>query len=126
MRTLKTIRSDIESVEISYHSLSGREIIAAEPLRFANTKVFKCVASFGLTPEDGHIDRIPLEFGSLDEIEFSDRELTERWIDILMQNTKLRKVTALNALQRDNLQLVQGAKRLKCFNLVEHFDWHFQ
>ena len=104
LQTLNRIQPDIESLEISPLSLSAREIIAAEPLRFANTTVLKCKAQ--------DMDEFPLEFGNLEEIEFGNPDLfgphdrAVNWTNILIQNKKLRKVTAINGLQRDQLERI--------------------
>lgn len=65
-------------------------------------KVFKWKYSF----YGEHLNWVPLEFGSLEEIEFNSPELTGYWINVMMQNKKLRKVTAHFVLQRENLQQI--------------------
>ena len=84
-------------------------------------KVFKCHASLVFLLGGGDINRIPFEFGNLEEIEFSRRHLNEHWTNILMQNKKLRIVTARNALQREHLErIADGLTNLEEFTM-EYF-----
>lgn len=79
-------------------------------------KVFKCTSV-------GIYDRIPLEFGNLKEIEFRCKDLADHWINIMMQNRKLRKVTIIkdtniNGLGRDHLKrIAEGLPNLDVFTM---------
>lgn len=115
LKTLNEIRPDFESLEIWGLDFSPLDV----PLRFANMKVFKC--RMGSSIERELINRIPLEFGNLEEIEFESKELTGHWIDILMQNKKLKKVHSVNALDRENLgRIVSGLPNLEEFEMECH------
>lgn len=104
MKMLNEIRPDIESLEFFNILVRGDEINSAEPLRFANLKVFKCTSFDGQRQEI--ITQIPFEFGNLDEIQFAGNKFINSWVDIVMQNKKLRKIRVLNALRREHLERI--------------------
>lgn len=90
-----------------------------EPLRFTTLKVLKSRLR-GVTREN--IVQVPLEFGNLEEIEFASKEYINDWIDIVVQNKKLRIVTANRELQRDHLQRIADAlPNLEDFSM-EYYD----
>ena len=50
-----------------------------------------------------HDDQFPLEFGNLEEIRFQCTMETNYWVNVMVQNKKLRKIIAGVGLQRDHL-----------------------
>ena len=96
VQALNEIRPDIESLEFSASNLDFQPVV-----RFARMKVFKWKYSgyFGHQP-------VPLEFGSLEEIDFNCQELTTYWINVMMENKNLRKITAHFGLIRTYLQRI--------------------
>lgn len=121
IQTLNEIRPDIESLTFSELSFSGREINETEPLRFANVKVLKCNLLSRWRRQNEH--QIPLEFGNLVEIEFNLKAYTDKWIDIMMQNKKLGKVTVHNELKRHNLKIIaNGLPNLQQFTMIYDDD----
>lgn len=106
LQTLNEIRPDIENLEISNFNYYDHENVI-EPLRFAKMKVLKCISYNERREEDDN--RIPLEFGNLEEIEFQGIHLTDYWINTTMQNEKIRKVTSLNVFRRGDVERIANA-----------------
>lgn len=118
LQNVNKIRPDLESLELSHYIFYGLENAAMSSLHFDNMKVLKFKASlmFGLRNEN--INRIPLKFRNLEEIEFNRKDLSDHWIDIMMENKKMRKVTAFNALQREHLErITDGLPNLEKFTM---------
>lgn len=109
-------KPDLESLKLSFSSLY-REDIDGETLRFNNTKKFKCGGSVLW----GHIERIPLEFGNLEEIELNSGEFTRHFIELMMQNLNLKKVV-LNFVVNRNLFDRIANVLLKLEELVVKYD----
>lgn len=122
VQKLNELRPDIEHLEFSHLAFWVYQVRRSQTLRFTNMKVFKCKASSILLPHEAHsMDRIPLEFGNLEEIEFSNEDLTIHWVNIMMQNEKLRKVMAFDIVDRDNLQrIANGLPNLEEFTMQYH------
>ena len=113
--TLNKFLPDIESLEI----IDGIITIYDEstvPIRFANLKVLKWKT------KHTEVDQVPLEFENLEEIEFDHSQHTNFWIKTMMQNKKLRKVTANPALGPGHLQQIAvGLPNLEEFT-IEYDD----
>lgn len=118
LQVLNKIRPDLESLELSslvFHDIEDVII----PLRFENMKVFKCFGPpFGML--GGNFKKIPLEFGNLEEIQIYRKDFSKHWLKIIMENRKLKKLTAKNKLELDQLlQIANGLPNLEEF-IMEH------
>lgn len=97
---LNRTRPDLESLDISNSMYFHQD---NEPLHFPNMKVFKFKLLRGW---EEFLHEIPIRFGNLEEVEYNRKGLTNYWINVMTENKKLRKVTALVALGRDNLRRI--------------------
>lgn len=118
MKMVNKIRPDLDSLEFFDHIFDGHEEPVFEPLHFANMKVLKCKVDWFHMYGRGHggIHHLPLEFGNLEEIEFDREDLVDYWVNIMMQNRKLRKISSSSRLRYDTLaQIVGGLPNLEDF-----------
>lgn len=109
---LSEYRPNLEGLEISEFVLNDGDI-PSHNFRFSNMKVMKIVVSptFGFR---GEIERIPLEFGQLEEIEFNRNNLVEHWIGIVLQNRNIKKIAAHDYLTLGQLQrIANGLPKLE-------------
>lgn len=102
----------LESLEIVYSYGS-----ATVPLRFPNMKVFK----FRGMPQN---DWIAFEFeGNLEEIHFEGKRNAEYWVELLMENTKLRKIYSGFGLERAQFEkIANGLPNLEEFVMEYFYD----
>lgn len=111
LETLNKFRPDLKSLEFSDLIFYTRDI-ALLPIRFANMKVLKCAIYRGY--KEGNIHHLPLEFGTnLEEIEFDRQELADFWVNVMMQNRNLRKITTQTTLSHDSLEQIAKLPNLE-------------
>lgn len=120
LQAVNRIRPDLESLEFAYQNIVGHNA-RAEPMYFPNMKFFKCVMWPGFRSE-GSVRIPPLKFGNLEEIEFEHKHLVDYWLDILMQNKNLRKLSASFELEHEHLkQIANGLPNLEEFKMLCSF-----
>lgn len=112
MKTIHEMQSNLDTLEISILQMDENEVVS---FQFANIKVLKCHVYVSISR-----DQLKWEFGNLEEIEFNHNYFVDYWVDVMVENKKLRKVTALNALRRNNLERI--ANELP--NLEEFFMYY--
>lgn len=115
------MRPDLESLNIKKLIMLHSDD-RSHTLRFPSMKKLKMLASRNGGMQRG-IDRIPLEFGNLEEIEFNREDLIEHWIEIVLQNKKLKKIVTRDFLTNDQLERIEnGLPKLETFLFI--FDYN--
>lgn len=113
LRMVNDIRPDLESLDIGVLYLSENDNMTI-PLRFSNMKKLNIFFLKGLPDED--IQRIPLEFGNLAEIEILHN--ADYWINVLMNNTNLKKMITKAPLNEEHLdRIADGLTKLEEFSM---------
>lgn len=90
----------LESLDISNSMYTDRH---NRQVHFPNMKVFKFKLLRGW---EDYLERIPVRFGSLEEIEYNRKGLTSYWINVMRENRNVKKISVLGALDHRSLPRV--------------------
>lgn len=103
---MNEFRPDLESLEILeliVHSKDDRLRV----LHFPSMKVFKYLCWTRVIPIC-MMRPIPLEFGNLEEIAFHREESMNHWIEIILQNPNLKKISTYDYLNINQLERIEN------------------
>lgn len=117
VQIVNQIRPDLESLEIQDMNYSGQDYRSAT-LSFPDMNILKYLtkSSRGML-----MNPIPFEVENLEEIEFSQVDMNNHWVNIVLKNPNLKKISTHTQLNTGQLQRID--KELRNLESISfHYD----
>lgn len=119
-QSLRMISETLPQLEnFTYHDFDEVVPFEGDYIHLENVKVFKSKSIFSLPPS---VKTIPIVFGNLEEIE-CDEEMYNRWFNVIIQNKKLKKITAGGLMNHQYQKILRELPHLEEF--IFEFDNRF-